>query len=69
MKIDRETARRAGYFVREGEYRNTQDNRLGRYYVGRAGEMFCPYGAGHRTQKEAWRAACEQAAAGKQRAE
>ena len=34
------------YFVREGSYRNTTDDRLGRWYVGCHSEPFRPFGAG-----------------------
>ena len=58
---NRKAAQAAGYYIREGEYQGTTDNRLGRWYVGRKGEGFRPYGAGHRTQGEAWAAAAEAA--------
>lgn len=49
------TARAAGYYIREGSFRNTTDDRLGRWYTGHADDDgFRPYGAGHRTQTEAW---------------
>jgi hypothetical protein len=57
----RKVAQAAGYYVREGSYQGTTDDRLGRWYVGKEGEPFRPHGAGHRTQGEAWRAAAEAA--------
>ena len=59
----RKDAQAAGYFVREGAYQGTTDDQLGRYYVGKEGKLFCPWGAGFRTQREAWSAAAEQARA------
>ena len=41
------------YYVRQGSYSGTTDDRLGRWYIGRHGEFFRPHGAGHRTRKEA----------------
>lgn len=41
------------WYVREGSYSGTTDDRLGRWYVGSDGEVFRPYGAGHRTRREA----------------
>lgn len=58
---NRKAAQAAGYFIREGSYQGTTDDRLGRWYVGREGEMFAPHGAGYRTQGEAWAAAAEAA--------
>jgi hypothetical protein len=49
----RKLAHAAGYYVRRGSYRDTPDDRLDRWYVGRKGEPFRPCGAGHRTQGEA----------------
>lgn len=56
------TAKAAGYYIREGSYSGTTDDRLGRWYFGHTDdEGFYPYGAGHRTQADAWAAACEHA--------
>lgn len=58
----RTIAKRAGYSIREGEYLNTTDNRLGRWYVIHENdEFFRPWGAGYSSQKAAWEAAAEQA--------
>jgi hypothetical protein len=51
----RKAAQADGYYIREGSYRNTTDDRLGRWYVGhRDDDFFRPFGAGHRTQGDAW---------------
>ena len=55
----RKAAETAGYFIREGSYQGTTDDQLGRWYVGREGELFRPYGPGFRTKGEAWAAAAE----------
>ena len=48
----------AGYYVREGSYLGTTDDRIGRWYVGHEDDNgFRPFGAGHRTRGDAWRAA------------
>jgi len=61
-RIARKTAETAGYYIREGSYRNTTDDRLGRWYIGNTREIgFRPYGAGHPSQAAAWRAAAEHA--------
>lgn len=58
----RKQAQALGYYIREGSYQGTTDDRLGRWYVGHeSDEFFRPYGPGHRTQSEAWEAAAEQA--------
>jgi len=57
----RAVAAKAGFFVREGEYQGTTDNRLGRWYVGRVGENFYPHGTGFSSQAQAWAAAAEEA--------
>lgn len=50
----------AGYYVREGSYQGTTDDRLGRWYFGHKSDNgFRPYGAGHPTQTAAWEAALE----------
>jgi hypothetical protein len=54
----RKAAQAAGYYIREGSYQGTTDDRLGRWYVGHdQDEFFRPYGAGHATQGDAWLAA------------
>lgn len=51
----RKSARAAGYYIREGSYLSTTDDRLGRWYTGHEGdEFFRPYGRGHATQGDAW---------------
>ena len=55
----RRAAEAAGYFIREGSYQGTTDDSLGRWYTGREGEPFRPYGAGHPSQAAAWRAIAE----------
>lgn len=55
----RRRAKAAGYYVREGSYRNTTDDRLGRWYFGLPGAALRPWGAGYRNQSEAWLAAAE----------
>lgn len=58
----RRQAQAAGYFIREGEYQGTADNRLGRWYFGHEEDNgFRPLGAGHASQKTAWEAALEHA--------
>lgn len=59
MMTTRKAAKEAGYYVREGAYTGTTDDRLGRWYVGKEGEGFRPLGAGYRTQREAWQRAIE----------
>lgn len=50
-------ARVSGYYVRQGSYQGTPDDRLGRWYVGRAGHDFRPWGCGYASRTEAWEAA------------
>lgn len=51
----RKKAQAAGYYIREGEYQSTADNRLGRWYSGhKDDEFFRPYGKGHATKGDAW---------------
>ena len=58
----RTLAKKAGYYIREGSYQGTTDDRLGRWYFGhKEDEFFRPYGSGHPSQKAAWEAACEHA--------
>jgi hypothetical protein len=58
----RTLAKRAGYYIREGSYQGTTDDRLGRWYVGHKDDNgFRPWGAGHPSQKAAWEAAAEHA--------
>ena len=55
-------AQAAGYDIREGSYRNTTDDRLGRYYITHKDHTdFRPYGGGHHSRGAAWIAAAEQA--------
>jgi hypothetical protein len=58
----RKIAEAAGFYVREGSYQGTTDDRLGRWYVGHKDEDgFKPFGPGYRSQKAAWEAARDQA--------
>lgn len=51
----RNAAKAAGYYIREGSYQGTTDDRLGRWYTGHSDDnFFRPYGAGHATQGDAW---------------
>ena len=58
---NRKAAEAAGYYIREGAYQGTTDDRVGRWYVGRQGAAFRPHGAGYATQAQAWAAAAEAA--------
>ncbi len=59
---DRAAAAAAGYYVREGSYSHTHDDRLGRWYVGHRNDAgFRPWGAGYGSEAEAWQAAIERA--------
>jgi hypothetical protein len=59
----RSAAKAAGYYIREGEYHGTTDNRIGRWYIGHNDDdWFRPYGAGYGSEREAWMAAAEAAA-------
>ena len=60
---DRAIAEAAGYDVREGSYRDTTDDRVGRYYVGRDGHPFRPFAPGFSSRAAAWAAAADQARA------
>lgn len=55
----REIAEAAGYYVRQGSYQHTPDDRLGRWYIGHADAGFRPFGLGYRTAGEAWARAAE----------
>ena len=56
----RKRAQALGYSIYQGEYLDTPDNRLGRWYVEHRDDEFRrPYGPGHATQREAWEAALE----------
>ena len=46
----------SGYYVREGSYQGTNDDRLGRWYIGYHGQIFDPRGSGHATKADAWKA-------------
>lgn len=51
----RKAAQAAGYYIREGSYQGTTDDRLGRWYIGRHDDnFFRPFGRGHATQGDAW---------------
>jgi hypothetical protein len=50
----RSAAKAAGYYIRQGSFTGTTDDRLGRWYVGREDEPFRPFGAGYATQADAW---------------
>ena len=47
----------AAWYVRQGSYQGTPDDRLGRWYICREGEDFRPLGARYATRAEAWIAA------------
>ena len=51
-----------GYYVREGAYQGTSDDRLGRWYVGRDDEPFRPFGPGFASRAAALAAIAEYAA-------
>lgn len=56
----RKQAQAAGYYILPGCYRNTTDDRLGRWYYGHNDfGGFAPFGPGYPTQKAAWEAALE----------
>lgn len=56
--------KRTGMYVREGSFRGTTDDRLGRWYIGDSSDdFFRPFGAGHRTRMEAAEMAIEALAA------
>ncbi len=56
---DKEIAQAAGFYIRQGEFVGTTDNRLGRWYVGRESEPFRPWGAGFDRAGKAWARAGE----------
>lgn len=52
--------KRTDMYVREGSYRGTTDDRLGRWYIGSHGDnFFRPFGFGWPTRKAAVEAAVE----------
>ena len=54
----RKQAQILGFYIREGSYSGTSDDRLGRWYYGHKSDQgFRPFGAGHPNQREAWQAA------------
>jgi hypothetical protein len=56
--LKRDTAKMAGYYVREGSYHGTTDDRISRWYFGNEADIgFRPYGAGYPTRLAAWEAA------------
>ena len=63
-KTDRAIAMEAGYYIREGVYEGTTDDRLGCWYVGHRDAGFYPHGPGYPTHVAAWRAAARLARAG-----
>jgi hypothetical protein len=61
----RKAAQTAGYYIREGSYSGTTDDRLGRWYVGhKDDDFFRPYGRGYATQGDAWIAIADELARG-----
>lgn len=61
----RKAAQADGYYIREGSYRGTTDDRLGRWYVGHnSDDFFRPFGSGHATQGAAWLAIADDLAEG-----
>ena len=58
---NRAIALRDGYYIRQGAYLGTTDDRRDRWYVGRKNHAFQPYGPGYATQEEAWKAAADAA--------
>jgi hypothetical protein len=61
----RKAAKSAGYYIREGSYIGTTDDRLGRWYTGHHdADFFRPYGAGYATQGDAWLAIADYLARG-----
>ena len=54
---DRTVAMAAGYYVQEGASQGTQDDCLGRWYIGHRDAEFDPQGAGYPTHEAAWKAA------------
>lgn len=55
----RRIAESAGYYVREGSYYNTTDDRIGRWYVGHG--TFYPRAPGYPSEAAAWQAAYDRA--------
>ena len=43
-----------GYYISEGSYQNTNDDRLGRWYIGLYGQPFYPSGEGYATPGHAY---------------
>lgn len=56
---DRKTAQAAGYYIKRGEFTGQSENRLDRFYIGREGEGFRPFGPGYKLAREAWARAAE----------
>ena len=51
----RKAAVAAGFYIREGSYYGTTDDRIGRWYTGhKSDNFFRPFGAGHATRGDAW---------------
>jgi hypothetical protein len=63
IALARQAAVAGGYYIREGSYQGTTDDRLGRWYIGHETDRFFrPYGVGYRTQGEAWLAIADEMA-------
>lgn len=61
----RRKAAQAGYYICEGSYTGTTDDRLGRWYTGhRDDNFFRPFGKGHATRGDAWLAIADDLARG-----
>jgi hypothetical protein len=60
---NRDIAFAAGYYIRQGVFEDTPDDRLGRWYIGHRDEDYRPHGAGYPTAAAAWRAAARLARA------
>lgn len=50
---------RTDLYVRQGNYYGTSDDRAGRWYSGRDGDGFRPWGTGSRTRQEAAQSALD----------
>ena len=55
----RKIAQAAGYYVREGSFVGGSDDCSGRWYIGKEGEDFRPFGRGYDRAAKAWVAAAE----------
>ena len=61
--IDRIAAQRAGYYILEGAFLSTQDDRLGRWYIRAPRQRLRARRRRLSTQRAAWKAAAEMASA------